>query len=230
MVVRVSALALVCALVIGAGQSHAGVIDKAQKAEAAEHQSWSAWGGDIGFRWNRGILGNIGIRIEASPTAQTTKNLRGHEWFDVREAGGLTFTVKNGSMEQFTAGTLQMRGGYVLKLSDGSSIDLRDLSLRVRSDNPKVLDAVSGDGKVWFYSDRVMFELANNKQTLAIRAADLRIAPALANRIGRSDAANIEIADLMLDTAVNIQGTDVVEGSCDPYPWPGAAVPGVSGE
>jgi hypothetical protein len=230
MVIRVSALALVCALVLGSAPSHAGVIDKAQKAEAAEHQTWSAWGGDIGFRWNRGILGNIGIRIEASPTGQTPNSLRGHEWFDVREAGGLTFTVKNGSMEQFTAGTLQMRGGYVLKLDDGSSIDLRDLSLRVRSDNPKVLDAVSGDGKVWFYSDRVMFELANNKQTLAIRAADLRIAPALANRIGRSDAANIEIADLMLDTAVNIQGTDVVEGSCDPYPWPGAAVAGVSGE
>ena len=230
MIVRVSALALGCALALGSLPSHAGVIDKAQKAEAAGHQTWSAWGGDIGFRWNRGILGNIGIRIEASPSGQISKNVRGHEWFDVREAGGLTFTVKNGSMEQFTGGTLQMRGGYVLKLADGSSIDLRDLSFRVRSDDPRVLDVVSGDGKAWFYTDRVMFELANGKQTLAIRAADLRIAPALASRIGRSDAANIEIADLMLDTAINIQGTDVVEGdSCDPYPWPGADVGGVPG-
>ncbi len=231
MIVRVNALALVCALAVGSAPLHAGVIDKAQKAEAAGHQTWSAWGGDIGFRWNRGILGNIGVRIEASPSGQIAKNLRGHEWFDVREAGGLTFTVKNGSMEQFTGGSLQMRGGYVLKLADGSSIDLRDLSFRVRRDDPRVLDVVSGDGKAWFYTDRVMFELANGKQTLAIRAADLRIAPALASRIGRSDAANIEIADLMLDTAVNIQGTDVVEGGqCDPYPWPGAAVTGSPGE
>ena len=89
MVIRVSALALVCALVLGSAPSHAGVIDKAQKAEAAEHQTWSAWGGDIGFRWNRGLLGNIGMRIEASPTGQTPNSLRGHEWFDVREAGGL---------------------------------------------------------------------------------------------------------------------------------------------
>src|SRR6185312_17285037 len=105
MVVRVSALALACAFVLGSLPSQAGVIDKAQKAEAAGHQTWSAWGGDIGFRWNRGILGNIGIRIEASPSGQQAgKTLRGHEWFDVREAGGLTFTVKNGSMEQFTGG------------------------------------------------------------------------------------------------------------------------------
>src|SRR5262249_6415564 len=115
MIVRVSALALVCALALGSLPSHAGVIDKAQKAEAG-HQTWSAWGGDIGFRWNREIFGNIGVRIEASPSGQISKNLRGHEWFDVREAGGLAFTVKNGSMEQFTGGSLQMRGGYVLKL------------------------------------------------------------------------------------------------------------------
>ena len=147
MVVRVSALALACAFVLGSAPSHAGVIDKAQKAEAAGQQSWSAWGGDIGFRWNRGILGNIGIHIEASPTGQQlSKNLRGHEWFDVRETGGLTFTVKNGSMQQFTGGMLQMRGGYVLRLADGSAIDLRDLSFRIRADDPKVLDVVSGDG------------------------------------------------------------------------------------
>src|SRR5262249_47245519 len=155
------------------------------------------------------ILANIGVRIDASPTGQTTKNLRGHEWFDVREAGGLTFTVKNGSMEQFTGGSLQMRGGYVVRLADGTPIAPRALSFRIRSDDSKILDVVSGDGKAWFYTDRVMFELMNGKKTLAIRAADLRIAPALANRLGRSDAANIEIADVMMDTAVNITGTDV---------------------
>jgi hypothetical protein len=231
MIVRVSALALSCALASASALSHAGVIDNAQKAEAAKQQTWSAWGGDIGFRWNRGLLGNIGMHLEAAPSAQTSKDLRGHEWFAVRESGGLVFTVKNGSMEQFTGGALQMRGGYTLRLPDASAIDLRDLSLRVRNGDPKILDAVSGDGKAWFYTDRVMFELADEKHTLAIRAADLRIAPALANRIGRPESANWEIADLILDTQINIEGTDVVEGgSCAPYPWPGAAVSGVPGE
>jgi len=231
MIVRVSTLALACALGLSA-TAHAGVIDKAREAEAASHQTWSAWGGDIGVRWNRELLGNIGVRIEASPAAQIPgRNLRGHEWFQVREAGGLAFTVKNGSMQQFTGGSLQMRGGYVLKLADGSSIDLRDLSFRIRADDPRVLDAVSGDGKAWFYTDRVMFELADNSRTLAIRAADLRIAPALASRIGRPEAANWEVADLMLNTSIHIEGEDVVEGgTCDPYPWPGANVGGVPGE
>ena len=71
MIVRVGTLALACALVL-ALPAQAGVIDKAQKeAEAAKStQSWSAWGGDIGFRWNRGLLANIGVTVEA-PSAQT---------------------------------------------------------------------------------------------------------------------------------------------------------------
>src|SRR5262245_12723190 len=139
MIVRVSTLALACALGLSA-TAHAGVIDKARQAEAASHQTWSAWGGDIGVRWNRELLGNIGVRIEASPAAQIPgHNLRGHEWFEVREAGGLAFTVRNGSMQQFTGGSLQMRGGYVLHLADGSRIDLRDLSFRIRADDPRVL-------------------------------------------------------------------------------------------
>src|SRR5689334_21023818 len=163
MIVRVGTLALACALVL-ALPAEAGVIEKARKEAAAANgtQAWSAWGGDIGFRWNRGLLKNIGITIEA-PNAQIDKNLRGHEWFDVRQSGGLTFTVRNGSMQQFNGGGLQMRGGYVLKLPDGSSIDLRDLALRIRDSDPKILDAIGSDGKSWFYSDRVMFELANDK-------------------------------------------------------------------
>src|SRR5689334_3565204 len=139
MIVRVGTLALACALGL-ALPAYAGVIDKAQKEAAAAQgtQAWSAWGGDIGFRWNRGLLQNIGVTVE-TPSAQTDKNLRGHEWFDVRQSGGLTFTVRNGSMQQFTGGGLQMRGGYVLKLPDGSSIDLRDLALRVRESDPKIL-------------------------------------------------------------------------------------------
>ena len=222
--IRVCALAFACGVGL-ASFAHAGVIDKAQ-AQARSQQSWTAWGGDIGVRWNRGLLKNIGVTVEQSPASQLSKtDFRRHEWFDVRQTGGLTFTVKNGSMQQFTGGSLTMRGGYVLRLADGSSIDLRDLSLRIRSNDSKVLDIVSGDGKTWFYSDRVMFELADNNRTLAIRAADLRIAPALANRLGRPEAANWEVADLALNTQVSIQGANEIEGgTCDPYPWPGAGV------
>lgn len=210
--------------------AHAGVIDKARKAEASSHQTWSAWGGDMGFRWNRGLLGNIGVTIEPSPAGLTTQSDRArHEWFALRESGGLKFLVKNGSLQSFSGGSLQMRGGYVLRLSDGSALDLRELTLRVRPSDPRILDAVSSDGKVWFYSDRIMFELADKQHVLAVRAADLRIAPALAARLGKPVAAGWEVADIAMNTQVFIQGADEQARVCAPYPWPGVAVPSVPG-
>src|SRR3954465_10746517 len=236
MVVRVSTLALACALVFAAA-AQAGVIDKAQQAETSAAQSWSAWGGDIGFRWNSGLLKNIGVTIESAPAEQTSKHdFRRHEWFAMREASGLQFSVKNGSLLAFTGGSLQMRGGYVLKLADGSKIDLRDLTLRVRANDARVLEVVSSDGKVWFVSDRIMFELADANKTLAVRAADLRIAPALASRLGRPDAAGWEVADLAMNTAVFVQGGLGIDGgTCNPgdnttFPWPGDTVPNGGGE
>jgi hypothetical protein len=230
MIVRVGTLALACALVF-AVPAQAGVIDKAQQAEANSQQSWSAWGGDIGFRWNRGLLKNIGVTVDGSPADQTSKqDFRRHDWFAMREASGLEFAVKNGSLQSFTGGSLQMRGGYTLRLADGTHIDLRDLTLRVRADDPRVLDVVSSDGKVWFFSDRIMFELADASKTLAVRAADMRITPALASRLGRPETAGWEVADIAMNTQVLVQGPGTDGRECDPYPWPNVPVPGVSGQ
>jgi hypothetical protein len=229
---RMGALLAVCGLfpLAVTPLAHAGVIDAAQKAAANEQQAWSAWGGDIGVRWNRGLLGNIGVTVGTNTDGRLDKtDMRRHEWFALRESGGLEFAVRNGSLQHFSGGSLQMRGGYVLRLPDGSSLDLRDLTLRVRADNSNILDAISGDGKVWFYTDRVMFELADGKRTMAIRAADLRIAPAFAARIGHPEAAHWEVADFAMNTQVYVSGSDVTAGTCDPYPWPGVSVPDVPG-
>ena len=209
----------------------AGVIDTARKVNVQSGaQTWSAWGGTIGVRWNLDLMQNLGISVAAPSEKLAQQDLRRHEFFALREAGGLEFSVKNAALQKFNGGSLQMRGGYVLKLHDGSSIDLRNLTMRVRASDPNVLDVVSSDGKVWFYSDRIMFELADNNRTLAIRAADLRVTPALASRIGMPQAADWELADLTLSTEVNIEGSGAQpDRVCSPYPWPGVAVPGVPG-
>lgn len=42
----------------------AGVIDTARRADAAHAtQTWSAWGGDIGFHWNTDLLTNLGVSV-----------------------------------------------------------------------------------------------------------------------------------------------------------------------
>jgi hypothetical protein len=143
-----------------ASTASAGVIDGAQRAQAKPvAQTWSAWGGQIGVRWNVDLLGNLGIAIAANPDQQLDMtDRRLHEWFPLRESGGLEFAVRYGSLERFSGGSLQMRGGYAVSLPDGSTVDLRNLTLRVRADNPNILDAYGADGKSWFYIDRVMFE------------------------------------------------------------------------
>ncbi|MGA9340889.1 MAG: hypothetical protein WBV61_00970, partial [Rhodanobacteraceae bacterium] len=198
--------------------------------------TWSAWGGEIGFRWNHDLLAGLGIRARteqtvAAPDSRTSGSFSDHTWFGLRQSGGLDFTVRNDSLVGFSGGALTARGGYVLTLRDGSTIDLRNVTLRVRQNDPKVLDVVSADGHAWFFSDRVMFELADNNQALAVRAADLRVTPALANRLAVPEANGWELADMALLTQVYVQGVNQQpEELCSPYPWPNVEVPNDPGQ
>ena len=103
----------------------AGVIDTAQRADALAHvQDWSAWGGSIGVRWNRALLADYGVTVLAPEGRHNAPDARPHEWFELRQGGGLTFRVANGALRAFTGGSLQSRGGSQLALADGRRIDL----------------------------------------------------------------------------------------------------------
>jgi hypothetical protein len=224
------------ALIIAAAfvtAAHAGVIDKAQQADAAAAagQTWSAWGGQIGVRWNHDLLANLGVSVADAPAGKlATQDFRLHEWFELRQSGGVQFTVSNASLRNFIGGSVQMRGGFVLKLRDGSTIDLRDLTLRTRKDGSNVLDLVGGDGKVWLYSDSLMFRLADNERGLEVMSANIRMSQLLANRIGVPDAAAWNLGDIAMNTEIFRQGADLAPNRvCSPYPWPDVAVPGVPG-
>ncbi|HEX7768882.1 MAG TPA: hypothetical protein VF422_02520 [Dokdonella sp.] len=209
----------------------AGVVDRATKPVQQATQTWSAWGGEVGVRWNHDLLGNLGLQVEGARDQQLAKtDRRQHEWFALRESGGLDFLVRYGALERFSGGSLQMRGGYVLQLADGSKLDLRNLTMRVRANDPGILDVTGADGRSWFYIDRVMFELVDNRKTLAVKASDLRMSADLARRIGHPEAAGWIVADFAIDAGVYVQGSDAIAGVCTPYPWPGVAVPEAPGE
>ena len=133
----------------------------------------------------------------------------------MRQAGSLDFRVANGNLQSFVGGSVQARGGYVLKTASGD-IDLTDFRLKTRADNPLVLDLVGADGKAWFYVDRLMYELVDDNKILAVRAMDLRVSPALANRLGHPDMADWAIADMEMNTQVLTQGSGAVPngGGC----------------
>jgi len=203
---------------------------KAPASESKATESWSAWGGVIGIRWNFDLMKNLGIEVESRAAQLAKVDRERHEWYALREAGGLVFGVRDAALQKFEGGSLTVTGGPVLRLVDGTRIDLRNATLRVNAHNPLVLDVVSADGKVWLYTDRIMFELTDGNRTLTVHTADLRMTPGLAAKLRAPEADGWALGDFAMSTEVTIQGTGAQpDRTCKTYPWPGADVPNVPG-
>jgi hypothetical protein len=218
-------LALAMAGLWTSGAMAAGA--KAAAAAPAKAQYWSASSGTVGVRWNRDLAGDIGLTLGTALARQGAIGPDDHEFFDLSSTGSLDFNVGSGNLQDFVGGALQARGGYVIG-SKAGAIDLSNFSLvpRVGAKVP-TLDVVGSDGKAWFYLDRVMYELIDNNQRLALRTMDLRITPELAQRIGHPEVADWAIADMLVTTNVSRQGPlPAPLGSSN---WHGVAVPGVPG-
>ncbi len=208
----------------------ADAVSTSSAAQATQSsQLWSAWGGTVGMRWNRELAADIGLRF-AQPTGRLPESsARQHELFPLRQAGSIDFRVSNGNLQSFVGGSLQARGGYVLK-TRGGDIDLTDFRLRTRADDPLVLDLVGADGKAWFYIDRLMYELIDDNRVLAVRTMDVRISPELADRLGHPDMARWAIADMEMTTQVLRQGSGAEPKGGTVFDWAGTPVPGHPGE
>jgi hypothetical protein len=206
-------------------------VSAAGEAKATAAQHWSAWGGTVGVRWNADLAGDLGLRIAVAGGRLQGLSDQEHERFELRQGGTLDFNVAGGNLRNFVGGGLQSRGGYVLDSAAAGRIDLSDFRLVPRAPAvgaPPILDLVSSDGKAWFYVDRLMYEMVNNRSQLAVRTMDLRITPELARRLGKPEAADWVIADMELTTDVVRQGTAEPQGTYVPR-WHGNAVPGVPG-
>ncbi len=177
---------------------------------------WAAWGGTVAVHLNESNLRAMGMRIDqragklSSNVERLTDGLNvrqalGSEIFALRESGSIQFRADRGSFVGFLGGSLQTRGGYTLSLDDGSTIPLVDFRLRPNADNAMWLDVVSGDGKAWFYVDKLMYELVNKNHVLAIYTADMRATRELAERTGHPELADAPIGDLEILTQVTHQ-------------------------
>ncbi len=218
------------ALALAVAMAACGVLTSpvlAADARTQKVQYWSAWGGTVGLRWNRDLAGDVGLRLAPAVARHSALSWNEGEMFDLRQAGTLEFDVRNGNLSAFIAGSLQARGGYVID-TPGGRIDLTDFRLVPRAGDTPILDLVSSDGQAWFYIDRLMYELIDNKTKLAVRTMDLRISSALAKRIGHPEVADWAIADMEMTTDVVRQGAmnETPRGSLK---WHGNAVPGVPG-
>lgn len=189
---------------------------------SAKTQHWSAWGGSVGVRWNRELAADIGLRLAPAIGRHPALSWYEHETFDLRQAGSLDFSVRNGNLHAFIGGSLQARGGYLIDTPAGR-IDLRDFRLQPRGGSSMLVDLIGSDGKAWFYIDRLMYELIDDRQRLAVRTMDLRISAELAQTLGHPELAGLVIADMELSTTVIRQGLDP-EPQSSGFKWAGQPV------
>ncbi len=223
------ALGVVAALAAGMGQAHAQAAGDSRTSlsqKTPKLQHWAAWGGTVGMRWNRDLAADVGLDLGQAIERQAELSNLEREVFALRQAGSLEFDVRNGNLYDFLGGSLQAQGGYVIA-TRGGPIDLSNFRLVPRGGNALILDLVSSDGQAWFYIDRLMYELIDDKQRLAVRTMDLRISPALARRLGHPEVANWAIADMELTTDVLRQGA--LAEPLGSSKWHDTAVPGVPG-
>jgi hypothetical protein len=201
-------------------------------ASAPKAQHWQAYGGTVGIRWNRDLAADLGLRIGEAQRRHAELSWLEHETFDLRNAGSLDFDVHAGNVRAFVGGELQSTGGHVLDFA-GGRIDLTAFRLVPRANQKPgtapVLDLIGADGRAWFYVDRLMYGLVDNRSRLAVRTMDLRITPELAQRLGNPTVADWVVADMELLTDVQRQGTDLAEPMVYTPKWHGQAVPGVPG-
>ena len=201
----ICALSWACLPAFATAQAQAQPAAAADYAPAETTATYKAWGGEIEFRWNRELMRDYGAAVSAGKGALKSPG-EGLERFAMRDATSLDFAVAKGDFNGFRGGALSMRGGFDLTLADGT-ISLQELTLRPRAGEPFVLDVVSGDGKAWFYIDRLMYEIEPGGNLLAVKAMDLRMAPAFAERLGRPDYAGYVVASMRL--FANVHGKDI---------------------
>jgi hypothetical protein len=200
---------------------------QAATANAQKTQYWSVSGGTVGVRWNRELAADLGLVLGRADGARVMQAGSEFDTFDLGSTGSLYFDVRNGNLQNFVSGALQARGGYAIG-SPGGSLDLSNFTLRPRPGSAAILDVVGNDGQVWFFVDRLMYELIDNKQRLAVRTMDLRITPALAARLGQPLAAGWTVAELEMTTDVLRQGPGIETLVADAR-WHGTPVTGVPG-
>lgn len=195
-----------CFLAFACGLSLLGLAQAARNPApaAAPVRAWSAAGGDVGIRWNRELVRDLGLRLQsvASSTARD-----GSDRFRAEPAQALRFDVDNGYLRGFAGGALRVRGGYTLRIGD-DTIDLREFRLVPAADGRSLrLDIVDARGVAWFHVDRIMHELFDAQRALAVSSSDIRVSTRLAQRLGQPEVAGWTVGELQLDLPVATRGS-----------------------
>jgi hypothetical protein len=218
-------LAVAVAL-LGALPLRAGVIERSQQPPANESRTWLAWGGETTFHFNPDELNRLGLRIASSDGAsRRVDGVPGVRYgivaFPALDASLLEIRHEGRAIAGIGGGALRHAGGPVFADARGA-IDLRGFSLRASPGTRAGLDVVGADGTVWFTADHAHYGFDDAASTtFSMRHMNLRLAPALATRLGHPEYAGAPIGGIEFHAhAFGEQRiAEATGGVCD-APWP----------
>ena len=155
------------------------------------------------IQWSPTVLASIGVQVvDQSPTAASPAN--GPEHFVPGQAHMAGFTalpeprlrlvVEHGVFRGLGGGLLRHRGGFTLRWHGGGA-SLQGFLLRP-APAPNLLGLSAADGATLFVADNAHVAFLPDSRQLFLLDLDLRIAPALAERLGRPELSGLAVAAL----------------------------------
>jgi len=186
-------------------------------------------GGETVWWLNQDALQPLGIGVARLDRRTDARPEIGHylEWhFAAESDSGFLLQLQGNRFGRLQEAALRHRGGPLFALPQGE-LDLRGFRLQRRAGGVIGLDVADAQGKVWFQLDHVHEYLDAPAKTFAVKYMDLRLAPALALRLGRPDFAGMLVGG-MQSTAAELEAVSTPAAaetsSCTAiYPDPGVA-------
>jgi hypothetical protein len=186
-------------------------------------------GGETAWWINKDALEPLGIRVARLDKRTDSKPENGHylEWhFAAASDSGFRLRVQGNRFDRLEDGALRHRGGPVFELPQGE-LDLRGFRVQRRAGGAIGLDVADAQGLVWFQLDHAHEYLDTSARTFAVKYMDLRLAPALAQRLGRPEFAGMLVGG-MQSIAAELEAVSspvaAAASSCTAtYPEPGLA-------
>ena len=186
-------------------------------------------GGETVWWINKDALQPLGIRVARLDQRTDTKSEIGNylEWhFAAESDSGFRLRVRDHRFERLEEGAMRHRGGPVFQLPQGE-LDLRGFRVQRRAGGVIGLDVADAQGQVWFQLDHVHEYLDASAKTFAVKYMDLRLAPTLAQRLGRPDFAGMLVGGMQTTAAELLAASTpaaAATSSCPAiYPDPGVA-------
>lgn len=198
----------------------------ARKTAATE--TWRSGGGETTWWLNRDVLRPLGIGVvrtggaaaqDSSPYLQLQ--------YAAESITGFSLRLRGGALDRLEAADLRHRDGPVFSLPH-DELDLRGFRLQRRGAGAFALDVTDAQGVVWFHLDHAHQYFDRDAGRLAVRYMDLRLAPALAQRLGRPELRNLLIGGMETIASTFRRETPLVAAPTSfplectaPWPTPG---------